>query len=76
MKENRQIVKKYIIKKKMTFPILLDFDGKVEKQYGVRAHPTHFFINRQGEMIASALGGKNWMNSRNRNVIEFLLNQD
>ncbi len=76
VKENRQIVKKYIKKKKMTFPILLDFDGKVEKQYGVRAHPTHFFINRQGEMIASALGGKNWMNSRNRNIIEFLLNQD
>jgi peroxiredoxin len=76
VKENRQIVKKYIKKKKMTFPILLDLDGKVEKHYGVRAHPTHFFINRQGEMIASALGERNWMNSRNRHIIKFLLDQD
>ena len=43
----------------MTFPILLDLDGKVEKQYGVRAHPTHLFINKQGEMLASSLGERN-----------------
>ena len=76
MKESRQIVKKHIEKKKMTFPILLDFDGKVEKQYGVRGHPAHFLINRQGEMIGKALGERNWANARNRNLIQFLLDQD
>lgn len=71
-----QIVKKYMEAKKITFPVLCDIDGSVEKQYQVGPHPTHFLIDRQGKMMGKALGARNWMNSENRHLIQSLLFDD
>jgi peroxiredoxin len=38
IQESRETVKKYVAQAKMPFPVLMDFDGKVAYQYGVRAH--------------------------------------
>lgn len=40
----------------MTFPVLLDPDGKVSKLYRVRALPVTYFIDRQGSVQAMYLG--------------------
>lgn len=75
-REGKEIVKKYIDMHKLTFPVPLDIHGKVVKNYGVRAHPEHFFVNRRGELIGKTLGPRNWNNTENRNLIRFLLGQD
>ena len=75
MREGKKIVKKYVDKYRLTFPILLDIHGEVEKTYGVRAHPEHFLINRRGELIGKALGPRNWMKRKNLDLIRFLLHQ-
>jgi peroxiredoxin len=75
-KEEKKIVKKYIDKYKLTFPVPLDIHGKVVKEYGVRAHPDHFLINKRGELIGKSLGPRNWMDAKNRDLIRFLLDQN
>jgi cytochrome c biogenesis protein CcmG/thiol:disulfide interchange protein DsbE len=41
----------------LTFPILLDIDGTVSRQYQLRALPTTFFIDAQGVIQMVAVGG-------------------
>lgn len=76
VQEGKEIVKKYVDKYKLTFPVLLDIQGKVEKKYGVRGHPDHFLINRRGELIGKTLGPRNWAKPNNRDLIRFFLDQD
>jgi len=76
VRERQEIVKKYVKKHKMTFPVLLDVSGDVEKKYGVRAHPEHFLLNRDGVLMGKTLGPRNWASSKNRNLIRILLNQN
>jgi len=75
-REDKEIVKKYVDKHKLTFPVVLDINGKVEKKYGVRVHPEHYLINRRGELIGKALGPRNWMKRQNIDLIRFFLDQD
>jgi peroxiredoxin len=76
VREGKERVKKYIKKQKMTFPVLLDVHGDVEKKYGVRAHPEHFLLNRDGTLIGKTLGPRNWASAKNRNLIRVLLEQN
>lgn len=66
IREKKKIVKKFAKRHKMSFPVLLDKDGKVATSYGIRAHPTHFLINGAGEMIGVAKGGRDWARKRRR----------
>jgi len=74
--QHKEIVKKYMEAKKITFPVLCDTDGSVEKQYKVGAHPTHVLIDKQGKMIGKTLGARNWMSSKNHHLIQSLLLDD
>ena len=74
--EGEKIVKNYIDKYKLNFPVPLDIHGTVKKKYGVRSHPEHFLINRRGELIGKTLGPRNWTTTKNHNLIRFLLDQN
>jgi peroxiredoxin len=41
----------------LTFPILLDAEGRVQELYEVRAFPTTYFIDRQGRIQEIVIGG-------------------
>lgn len=43
----------------LTFPILLDSDGTVARQYRVQGLPTSYFIDRSGSVRAANIGGMN-----------------
>ena len=76
IKEKKEIVKKYVKKEKLPFPVLLDTDGKVTTTYGVRAHPDHFLINGRGVLVGRALGAKDWASTESRDLIRFLVEQN
>lgn len=76
VREGKEIVKEYVDKYKLNFPVLLDIQGNVEKKYGVRGHPDHFLINKRGELIGKTLGPRNWAKSNHRELIRFFLDQD
>jgi len=44
----------------VTFPLLLDRDGTVVKQYPVIGLPTTFIIDPQGRVTHRAIGGREW----------------
>jgi peroxiredoxin len=76
LREKRKIVKKFVEKQKMPFPVLLDKDGKVSNRYGIRGVPAYFIINRQGEIIGMAKGAKGWESVESRNLIRFLVDKN
>lgn len=44
----------------ITFPVLLDFDGKVVKEYEVIGLPTTYIIDTQGVMRYRVIGTREW----------------
>ena len=42
------------------FPILMDFDGKVIKEWPVKGLPTTFVIDPEGRIAYRAIGGRLW----------------
>jgi peroxiredoxin len=74
--EEKEVVRGYLSKAKLPFPVLLDTEGKVTAQYGIRAHPAHFLIDGEGKMIGAAMGARNWASDESRNLIRFLTEQN
>jgi peroxiredoxin len=45
---------------KLSFPILLDPDGKLGLEYGVWSLPMTFFVDREGYIVGVAFGARDW----------------
>ena len=76
VQEKREVVKRYVEHEKLPFPVLLDINGKVSNDYGIRAHPAHFLIDGDGELIGSALGAREWSSDDSRKLIRFLVDEN
>ncbi len=55
------------------FPILLDPDGEAMKPWPVRGLPTTFFIDKQGRLAYSAIGGREFDHPEMVRLIEDML---
>ena len=58
----------------LSFPALLDVDGRVSGAYGIQAIPTSFLIDRDGRIILRLVGSINWDTEKIHSAIESLLN--
>jgi cytochrome c biogenesis protein CcmG/thiol:disulfide interchange protein DsbE len=54
--EPRELVRNFISELKISFPVLLDPDGKVSDQYYLRGYPTTYFIDSEGVLRAIHVG--------------------
>jgi len=54
--DNETSVKKFVEKHDFKYDITLDKDGKYAINYGVKALPEKFFINRDGEIVKKYIG--------------------
>lgn len=66
-------VRKYLLEHNLTFPALLDATSSVANQYGVRATPTRYLINREGKVIAGSIGPRDWAGQDAQRLIGILL---
>jgi len=55
--DNYADVVDFVRQNNLTFPILLDLDGKVSKLYKVQALPSTFFIDKNGKISEIVIGG-------------------
>jgi len=73
MREKQGTVEKFVKNNKLTFPVLLDSKGKVGRDYMATSIPTTYLINKQGEIIGRAVGGRDWANEDSFNLFSTLL---
>jgi peroxiredoxin len=74
-KESRETVLKFLEKEPSQVPILLDIKGKVERLFGVWAHPTTYLIDRQGIVRYRSVGAVDWTTPEVKGIIEQVLKE-
>ncbi len=60
----------------LTFPILLDPDGKVRNRYEVEMLPMSYLIGRDGRISGRVIASKAWASQEAFALIDHLLHQD
>ena len=74
--EPKPIVEKFLQSKvHVDFPVLLDKDGKVMRQWNVMAFPTTFVIDKHGNIRYALFGSIDWDTPEIMNKIELLVKE-
>jgi peroxiredoxin len=69
------LVRPFLEQHKLTFPVTLDATMSLANAYGVRALPSSFLIDRDGNLAALALGPRAWDNRVAHALVEGMLAQ-
>jgi hypothetical protein len=73
-REPRDLVQRVVKERGYTAPVLLDHTGDVSGvAYGVFGPPTAYLVDRQGRLLARAVGPREWASPAARKLIEDLL---
>lgn len=59
-RQGSSAVKPFIRDYGLTFPILLDLDGKVARTYRVRGIPSTFVVDKEGLIAERIVGARDW----------------
>jgi peroxiredoxin len=73
MEESAKTVRPFVQQLKLSFPIVLDTEGAVTRDYGVRALPVSFLIGRDGHIRWRAIGGRDWESAQARKLFAQLV---
>jgi thiol-disulfide isomerase/thioredoxin len=57
----------------LTFPAALDSTGRISAEYGIRGIPATFIIDKEGGIIASVVGGRDWNTEAVFTALELLI---
>lgn len=68
-----EAVPRFVKQHKLSFPVVVDPKMQVANTYGVRALPSSFLVDRQGQMAALALGPRTWDSDAAHSLVEGLL---
>lgn len=74
-REEREVVRRYAKELGLTFPLVLDPDGRINALYGVIGLPATFVIGRNGRAVAFAVGAREWASAPARALVEALLTE-
>lgn len=66
-------VRKFVDDLELTFPIIVDSESRVEQGYPVAGLPMTFVIDRQGRIVDSILGPREWDQTEMESEIRRLL---
>lgn len=72
-RENTRAVTRYAKELRLTFPLVLDLEGKNNRLYGVIGLPTTFVLGRDGRAVAFGVGPRRWGSPPARALVEVLL---
>lgn len=75
LKEGRDKVAPFMDTHRLQFPALLDTDGAVSTRYGVRGLPMTSLIDCNGNVVAQALGSREWTGEAIRTLLTALLSE-
>jgi thiol-disulfide isomerase/thioredoxin len=72
-REDTEAVGRYAKKLGLSFPLVLDSDGKINALYGVIGLPATFLVGRDGRAVAFGIGPREWASAPGRALLEALL---
>jgi peroxiredoxin len=61
-RDGGNVVRPFVAKYRLTFPVLLDPEGKTYRLYGLTGVPETFIIDKKGIVIHKIIGPQNWTN--------------
>ena len=73
MEESPDAVAAWVRNKGLSVDVLLDPPGVAARAWTITATPTTFLVDRDGRLIAKAVGTRPWTEPEGRAVIEALL---
>jgi len=73
LQEDRKEVQGFQAELGLSFPILLDRDGRVGSRYGVRNIPTSYLLDREGLILGRLIGGSEWHDAEVVKVLRAIL---
>jgi len=68
-----KVVKAFVEKRGLTFPVLIDTSGKAKSTYRITSLPTTFLIDRDGRLLGKSLGPRDWASEGAVALVESLL---
>jgi thiol-disulfide isomerase/thioredoxin len=71
--EAPETVRTFVREVGLTLPVLLDADGAVARRYRVTALPASFLVARDGALVGSVLGYRDWRGAAARAYLQGLL---
>jgi peroxiredoxin len=72
---NRGEIRSFAQEQGLTFPILLDPDGAVRKEYEITALPMTYIIGKDGKISGRMYGSREWAGQEADSLMEHLLQQ-
>ena len=72
-RERTAAVREYSKELGLTFPLVLDSKGEINRAYGVVGLPSTLIVGRDGRAVALAVGPREWTSVPARSLIETLL---
>ena len=75
VKDQRTDALAFLKKLQITYPIMLDPDGKVGELYGAFGMPLTYLIDRNGTVLARLMGPADWYTPGARQLIKTLVGQ-
>jgi thiol-disulfide isomerase/thioredoxin len=72
VREPAPMVRDYAAALGLTFAVLVDPHGEIQRSYGVIGLPTTFLIGRDGRAVARAIGPRDWTGARSRELLTLL----
>ncbi len=72
-REGTSDIRGYAKELRLTFPLVLDSKGEINRAYGVIGLPTTFVIARDGRAVALGVGPREWGNEHALAIIRALL---
>lgn len=73
VREGPGAIQQYAQALDLTFPLVLDPEGRITASYGVIGLPTTFLIGRDRRAVALAIGPREWGSASARTIIQALL---
>lgn len=75
LQEPASRIKNFLKKYPLTFTILLDTKGEIGPQFGIRAIPTTYILDKDGGIIGKAFGSRHWDSKESIALFEHLTNR-
>ena len=75
IEEAPDVVAAWVRSRRVSMEVLLDPPGVASRAWAITATPSAFLVDRDGRVVARAIGARPWTEPEGRAVIEALLRQ-